>query len=538
MELDRRTAIKGMAAGLIGAGLVGCAKQPEVTDGNTPAPTPEPELDALTPTATEEADIVVIGSGIGGFSAALHAQEAGAKVIMVEKLSTVGGATNFAEVVFGIETKLQKELGFHYTLQDVVQDECNFHNYRINRILWEVLANASGPALDWFMDLVEPMGGGFMAVLGNPGGVQCGHAYKPTIIKATGKESTKGAGQIALLEEVAQNRGIAIYTSCPAKKLVQDAGGAVTGVICDKKGEIIQINAKAVIMAASGFGANNDMIADLGSDTSQMDFSGCAGAEGDAIRMCKEVGATHKGSIALQQMGATLPLPCTMGDHINQVFRNEPFQLWVNNNGRRFSTEYFSIFTQAANAVDLQNGTWSIMDDATVEFYQTYPTEAGAGSYIFGGTPLSETRAGLEDFLKTKSEHVVKADTIEELAGKIGCDAKTLKATVDRYNELVAAGEDVDCAKPAKYLRPIATPPFYAGRLYGNLLTTNGGIQIDEQCAVLNKEHKPIAGLYLCGADADGFCGETYGVNLPGTTQSLGLTLGMVAAQSACAYIK
>lgn len=538
MELDRRTMLKGLAVGAVGAmgasALSACSKH--ATSGEA-AKEDSPSAEEYKPTRTEETDIVVIGSGTAGFSAALHSQEGGAEVTMVEKLSVVGGASNFAEVCFGVGTKLQKELGYEYTMLEVLQDECEFHNYRVNRILWEKLAGNSGRALDWFMDLVEPYGGGFFAVLGNEGGLQVGHAYKPTVIEATGETSTKGAGQIAILEKVARERGVKIYTSCPAVKLVK-TGDAVTGVICDNDGEIIQINAKAVIMAASGFGNNPEMIAKLGSDTSQMDFFGCEGATGDAIRMAKEVGAAHKGSIALQMMGATLPKPSSMGDQINQVFRNEPFQLWVNGDGERFVTEKLLIFTQTANAVDLQNGVFSIMDDALVDFYQTWPTENGAGSYILAGTVLDQTRAGLENELATKPDHVFAADTIEELAEKMGVPADALKATVDRYNELCELGEDVDFGKAGKYLKPISTPPFYAGRLYTNLLTTNGGILINAKAEVLDEEHKPIPGLYLCGADADGFCGETYGVNLPGSTQSLGMTYGMIAAESACEFIK
>lgn len=534
--------LKGLAvgaAGVVGASVFGgCAKsEPLGNTGSSDSGSAEGGSASYDVARTEETDIVVIGSGTGGFSAALHAQEGGAKVTMVEKLSTVGGASNFAEVCFGVGTKLQKELGYDYTMLEVLQDECEFHNYRVNRILWEKLAQNSGRALDWFIDLTAPYGGGFFAVLGNEGGLQVGHAYCPTVIEETGEESTKGAGQIAILKKVALERGIQIYTSCPALQLVK-TGDTVTGVICDNDGETIQINAKAVILAASGFGNNPDMIAELGNDTSQMDFFGCQGAMGDGIRMAKEAGAIHKGSIALQMMGATLPKPSSMGDHINQVFRNEPFQLWVNGDGKRFVTEKLNIFTQTANAVDMQNGVFSLMDEKLVDFYQTWPTENGAGSYIMGGTVLDQTRSGLENELATKPDHVFKADTLDELAEKMGVPADTLKATVERYNELCAKGEDEDFGKPGKYLTPIDTPPFYAGRLYTNLLTTNGGILINENAEVLDENHKPIAGLYLCGADADGFCGETYGVNLPGSTQSFGMTYGMIAAESACDYIK
>ena len=519
MELTRRDLLKASAATAL-AGSAAVA-MPAVAE----------EAGALEPTAFEEADIVVVGSGIGGFSTAIRAAQHGAKVVMLEKLGYVGGATNFAEVVFGVGSRMQKEAGIDYTYLEVLQDECEFHNYRVNRILWEKLAKTSGEAIDWFCDLVEQRGGGFMAVLGEK--LLVAHAYKPTVIEKTGELSTKGAGQIAILETIAEELGITIYTDCPAKHLVT-TDGVVTGVIADRSGEIVQFNAPAVVLAASGFANDPEYIASFGSDTKQMAFSGCPGATGDAIRMAKEVGAAHKGSLCLQMMGGTLPLPSSMGDQINQVFRNEPYQLWVNQDGRRFVTEKLAVFTQAANAIDLQDATWSIMDDALVDFYQGYATLIGAGSYIMAGTVLDQTRAGLEEFLESKPEFVLKADTLEELAEKMGVPADNFVATVERYNELAAAGEDVDFGKPGEFLKPISTPPFYAGRLYTLLLTTNGGIHINENTQVLDGDAKPIPGLYLVGSDADGFAGETYGVNLPGSTQSFGLTLGVIAADYIC----
>ncbi|MBR2834492.1 MAG: FAD-binding protein [Coriobacteriales bacterium] len=517
--MTRRDVLEGAAIGALGV----CALSASSALAE--------EAASLEPTALEEADVVVVGSGIGGFSSAIRSAQNGAKVIMVEKLGYVGGATNFAEVCFGVGSRMQKEAGIDYTYLEVLHDECEFHNYRVNRILWEKLAKTSGQAIDWFSDLVEPRGGGFMAVLGE--NLLVAHAYKPTVIEKTGQISTKGAGQIAILETIAEELGITIYTDCPAKKLVT-TDGAVTGVICDHDGEILQINAKAVILAASGFANDPEYVATFGSDMKQMAFSGCPGATGDAIHMAKEVGAAHKGSLCLQMMGGSLPLPSSMGDHINQVFRNEPYQLWVNQDGRRFVTEKLAVFTQAANAIDMQDATWSLMDDALVDFYQTYATLIGAGSYIMAGTVLDQTRAGLEEFLESKPEYVLKADSLEELAQKMGVPAENLIATVERYNELCAQGEDTDFGKPGEFLKPLTTPPFYAGRLFTLLLTTVGGIRINENAQVLNEDAKPIPGLYLVGSDADGFSGETYGVNLPGSTQSLGLTFGMIAADHAC----
>ena len=112
--------------------------------------------------------------------------------------------------------------------------------------------------------------------------------------------------------------------------------------------------------------------------------------------------------------------------------------------------EKFAVFTQVANTIDMQDATWSLIDDALVDFYQSYATLIGAGSYIMAGTVLDQTRAGLEKFLDSKPEYVLKADSLEELAQKMG------------------------------------------------------------------------------------FSGETYGVNLSGSTQSLGLTFGMIVADHAC----
>jgi len=126
-----------------------------------------------------------------------------------------------------------------------------------------------------------------------------------------------------------------------------------------------------------------------------------------------------------------------------------------------------------------------------------------------------------------------QADTLDELAEKAGIDAEGLKATVARYNELAAKGNDDDFGKRPEILWPIDTPPYFAGQLVSTLLAASGGLRQDTECHVLDEENNPIEGLYVCGAAGGEYFSNDYPTICPGTNHGRCLTFGRIAGINA-----
>lgn len=510
MELTRRNLVKGAAA----IGAVSAIPVSAAVASEAPA----------EPVEVVEADIVVVGSGLSGMCAAIQGAQLGAKVIVIEKAEVLGGSSNSAEVILGVGGRMQRELGLEYTPLEVLQREMAFHNYRVDWNLWKRIIEFSGDTIDWFLDIVEPRGGGFMAIVSDYGSPQITHMYAMTEI------GEKGYAELIFMTEEARELGVEFRMGCAGKSLIQGEDGVVRGIMAETPDGLVEFDAKAVVLATGGFAGNTEMVAAENRNTAITALRGWPFSVGDGFRMAKEAGADENGAKCIQLMGPSLPLPVSLGDHINLASTMEGYACWVNQKAERFITEAGLIMTQAANAVDEQRYGFSIMDEALVDFLCEHETEVGQGSFILKGTKLEKVRENIEWLLEDEPEIAYKADTIAELAEQIGLDPAALEATISHYNEMCEAGEDTDYGKDAAHLKPISTPPFYALRLATNFLCTMGNIRIDGDARVLTPEYEPIVGLYAVGCDAGGFAGETYCVELPGGTQCVCANTGRLAA--------
>jgi fumarate reductase flavoprotein subunit len=207
----------------------------------------------------------------------------------------------------------------------------------------------------------------------------------------------------------------------------------------------------------------------------------------------------------------------------------QPTNLWVNQDAIRFTSEGLVSNTAGANkAVEIQGSVYSIMDQ---EGFNKYAA-GGCQTHYSGfadrlvGKPINNLTG---DFEKYKSlPDVFYADTLEELAKKMGINEKIFKATVERYNGYVKSGNDSEWGKNIADIWPIATAPFYGFRLSSGMLNTNGGVRINTSAQVVDPRYRAISGLYATGILTSGWQGETY---IGGTCQPVALWGGRKAAK-------
>lgn len=522
-ELSRRQMLIGMGvgAGALAVGLAGCSAKEN--DGSPSAQTTQESAAELKePTQTIEADVVVVGSGIAGMSAAVTAAEAGANVVQLEKQSVLGGGSNFAEGVFGMGSDLQKEAGVTGDLADLLAIEMEFQKYKVDYTLWKGVLDGAEENLLWLIDHGVEFIGLNEAVYGN---LRTQHLYK----------DHRGANMIAKLEESARSLGVDIHLSSPAKHLLMD-GDSVVGVQAEDGAEVINVTAKAVILATGSSGSNWDMFDRYTSrSSSHYMWCGAQGIEGDGIRMAEEAGMGECYRLMAPIVGTTVE-PLGLGSQLAALGACNPLALWVNQDGIRYMDEgqVRKVIT-APNALDTQITSYSIVDQELFDYLvENGDPNVGWGFYVPRGTALTEAPQELENELDRGTETIFKADSIDDLAKQLGIDPTVLQETVDDYNGIVAAKVDPVHRKDEKYLtHEVSTPPFYAFHVVGSNVNMFGGIHINSNCEVIREDGSVIEGLYAAGLECGGFQGETYGISIPSSCQGIGLSTGRRSAKNA-----
>jgi len=520
METERTSGISrrelfggALALAALGA-LGGCSGTGTESDGAAAA---APADQTLT------TDVVVVGSGIAGLPAAIEAAQRGAKVILLEKQGILGGNTNVAEGVFGVGSSLQKALGINVTVDQILSQEFAFHNYNVNPKLWERVAADSAANIDWLIEL----GVEFETVTSPAAGEKTWHVYM----------NGEGSTAIEVLEPVADGLGVQIMKSTPGSSLLM-TDGVVSGVrATGKDGSIIDITAKAVVLATGGMGASvEEIVARTNLETGRFTYWGMPGMTGDGIKMAEQAGMGGSKHITVCNLGMNVPglgLPNQFGTCIGM----EPTNLWVNQDAVRFLPESYVFYqTGAANAVLNQIKVFSIMDRAAVDRLITEGPILGLGAIVRAGVPCDHLETDIQKAVESGNEDVFVADTMQALAEAMGIDPVTFQATVDEYHGFCDAGEDTEYKKTPAFLARLDTPPFYAARITANTLNTLGGVRVNANSEVIKADGAPIPGLYAAGMECSGFAGETYALIIPGSTQGIALATGRVAGDSAAAY--
>jgi succinate dehydrogenase/fumarate reductase flavoprotein subunit len=442
--------------------------------------------------ADPDYDVIVIGAGAAGLSAALTASTAGASVLVVESESAVGGSSVLSGGVFmAAGTSVQRSLGIEDSPADLLHDYLLFNQYRVEPALARQLAYGSGPAVEWLIAL----------------GVQ----FHPQLARGAEERLPRshvprrgGLGIIEVLHRAVRDApNIDIALGRRINRLEVEAG-RVIGVAVDDDA----VHSQATVVATGGFGANPAMwpehLPSIQAAGSSAWYIGAAGARGDALGLGAEVGAEIVG----HDRALLLPTP--------DFFTNlEPYfpgwLLMVDRAGNRRVDESASYAIMEVRH-RAYGPMCAVFDDAAKEAFR--PGMPGAYKQVFPGTEgralPSNWRSDNVDAM-VASGKIKRAPTLKALAKLLAISPGGLAANIERYNGFVDAGEDLEYCKDPKFLRKVGSPPFYGAELrLGVLCLTSKGLRIDASAHVLSREGVPIPGLYAAGECTGGVLGDVY----------------------------
>ncbi len=441
-------------------------------------------------------DVVVLGGGAAGLAAAAEAADAGASVVLLEKLSRLGGNTLISGgLVYATGTSFQKEAGVEDSAEALVE-------------YWQT--RAEGNADPAFLTLVAEKSGETINWLTENGVALTGPTTSGTSTVPRMQSAGGGSGLVLPLTKAVEDRGVKIYTDTAAQTLLTDETGAVIGVeaLAADGHKVTAYATRGVVIATGGFDVSEEMKAKYAPSIAGSYSYSSPGNVGDGINMAIAVGADtvfKDGAIGFRGIREVFSFASPLDGQIWSPY------LYVDAKGSRFVNEAidYPIFHSAM----LKNGSdhfFLIYDAATAnpEVLDAAVTEG----YAF------------------------QADSIEALAEAAGMDAATFSATVSRYNEL-AGKEDADFGKPAALMTGIGDGPYYALKVVPATIGSMGGVKADLSAQVLNAEGAAIPGLYAAGAVANGdFFYKEYPAS--GTSIQMCLTMGRIAGASAAARTK
>ena len=498
-----------------------------------------PEIAEKDIASTVTTDILVIGCGTGGIFAVASAAENGGKVIGIDRFST---GTGIREDLGAIDSRYQKAEGTKIDKFDFIAMATRYAGGHVKQELIRLWADNSGETINWLGDRLEPVGIKLMNEVGDTVETR----YKDFAIG----HSPQKMGKVTLnnvLHDYAVKKGARFDYNTTMVKL-EKKNGRVTGCIA-KNGDgkyVRYIAKKGTVVATGGYARNTKMMEALQPWNLRVSsrLGAMPGATGSGIRACLWVGAKMDETHCAMKFDRSALRPdqkagletMKKGDAGFFWIGSQPW-LKVNADGERFMNES-GTYENPLHADEYNKGHchYSLFDSNWVKYTKEFRMHGCSRIWPFanGAEPnhlWSEVRDKMLPGL-IKNGYVQKADSIEELAKKLGLPAEQLKKTVARYNELVYKGVDTDFGKEKHRLSPLDKSPFYGAKNSGWLLCTLDGIVVDKNLNACDENGDPIPGLYVIGNDSGSYFANEYPNLATGMACGRTVTFGRVVGRN------
>ena len=502
------------------------------------------ENDATAEDSTVDADVVVVGAGGAGMTAAITAAGEGKSVVILESQSMVGGNSvratggmNAGKTVYQDENEFGESAGVEKTLKTAAEKYADnetitalaktvseqwaayqanptgyFDSVELMELdtmiggkgindpeLVETLCANSADAIDWLDEH-----GITLHSVSSFGGASVKRIHRP--VDAEGKTLSVGSYMIHLLQENCDKAGVQTLLNTTATELLTDANGAVVGVkATGSTGETITVNAKAVVLTTGGFGANLDMVTEYKPELKGFMTTNAAGAQGQGIEMATAVGAD---TVDMDQIQIHPTVEANTAALITEGLRGDGAVL-INAEGKRFIDEVGTRdVVSAAEIAQTGSYSWLVVDQAMVD----------ASSVIQG---------------YIKKGYTVTGQTYEELAKAMGVDEAAFAETMKTWNGYVEAKNDPDFGRTS-FAKALDTAPYYAIKVTAGVHHTMGGLKINTNTEVLKADGSVIPGLFAAGEVTGGVHGANrLGGNAVADFTVFGRIAGAVASKYA-----
>lgn len=501
------------------------------------------EKDAAAEDSTVDADVVVVGAGGAGMTAAITAAGEGKSVVILESQSMVGGNSvratggmNAAKTVYQDENEFGESAGVEKTLKTAAEKYADnetitalaktvseqwaayqanptgyFDSVELMELdtmiggkgindpeLVETLCANSADAIDWLDEH-----GITLHNVSSFGGASVKRIHRP--VNAEGKTVSVGSYMIPLLQENCEKAGVKMMLDTTATEILTDANGAAVGVkATGASGETVTVNAKAVVLATGGFGANLDMVVKYKPELKGFMTTNAPGIQGQGIEMAQAIGAA---TVDMDQIQIHPTVEANTAALITEGLRGDGAIL-INEEGKRFIDEV---------------GTRDVVSAAEI-------AQTGSYSWLVVDQAMADASSVIQGYIK--KGYTVTGATYEELGKAMGVDAAAFAETMEKWNGYVEAKNDPDFGRTS-FANPLNTAPYYAIKVTAGVHHTMGGLKINANTEVLNEKGEVIPGLFAAGE----VTGGVHGANRLGGNAVADFTVfGRIAGAAASDY--